>query len=80
VTVEATQQGNDVVVSVRDTGVGTTSSSGREGLGSRIVRTLTSQIGARLETESRPDVGTTVTIRLPLKASMETVDGAPDKP
>jgi two-component sensor histidine kinase len=40
--------------------------AGSGGLGSRIIRTLAAQIKARLEIDSTPGVGTTVTLRLAL--------------
>jgi two-component sensor histidine kinase/PAS domain-containing protein len=64
VRVEARQEGADLVVMVIDDGVGMTAQGGRTGLGSRIIRTLTEQIKARLQIDSTPDGGTTVTLRL----------------
>jgi len=66
VRVEARQDGNDLVVMVIDDGVGMAAGVGRTGLGSRIIRTLTAQINARLEIDSASGVGTTVTLRMAL--------------
>jgi two-component sensor histidine kinase len=67
VTLTASRDGEDVVVRVGDNGVGTARPSKNGGLGSKIIGALTGQIGARLETQSRPGVGTTVTVKLPLR-------------
>jgi PAS domain S-box-containing protein len=64
VTLNALRDGEDVVVRVGDNGVGTARPSKNGGLGSKIIGALTGQIGVRLETESRPGVGTTVTMKL----------------
>jgi len=66
VRVEARQDGEDLVVMVIDNGVGMAAGSGKTGLGSRIIRTLTAQINARLEIDSMPGGGTTVILRLAL--------------
>ncbi len=66
VRVEAHQDGQDLVVKVIDDGVGMTAGIGRTGLGSRIIRALTAQINARLDIDSTPHQGTTVTVRLPI--------------
>jgi two-component sensor histidine kinase len=51
---------------VIDDGVGMSAQAGRTGLGSRIIRTLTAQIGAGLKISGTPGGGTTVTLRLAL--------------
>jgi two-component sensor histidine kinase/PAS domain-containing protein len=66
VRVEARQDDEDLVVMVIDDGVGMSAQAGRTGLGSRIIRTLTAQIGAGLKISGTPGGGTTVTLRLAL--------------
>jgi two-component sensor histidine kinase/PAS domain-containing protein len=66
VRVEARQEEGELVVTVIDDGVGMPARAGRSGLGSRIIRTMAAQIKADLEIDSRPGVGTTVTLRLAL--------------
>jgi two-component sensor histidine kinase/PAS domain-containing protein len=67
VTLSALREGEDVVIQVGDNGLGTALPSKNGGLGSKIVGALTGQVGARLETDSRPGVGTMITMKLPLK-------------
>jgi two-component sensor histidine kinase/PAS domain-containing protein len=64
VRVDVRRDGADLVVRVIDDGAGMAEGVARAGLGSRIVRTLTAQINARLDIDSRPGAGTTVTLRL----------------
>jgi two-component sensor histidine kinase len=45
----------------------------RSGLGSRIIRSLASQLAATIQTDSTPHTGTTVTLRLPLTLTQETI-------
>jgi two-component sensor histidine kinase len=66
VRVEARQDEEDLLIKVIDDGVGMAAPAIRSGLGSRIIRTLTAQIKARLDIDSTPGVGTTVTLRLAL--------------
>jgi PAS domain S-box-containing protein len=65
VTLNALRDHDDVVVRVGDNGVGTSRPSRNGGLGSKIIGSLITQIGAQIETHKTPDVGTAVTIRLP---------------
>jgi PAS domain S-box-containing protein len=67
VSLDAVREGEDIVVRVGDNGVGTARPSQTGGLGSKIIGALTGQIGARVETDSRPGVGTTITMKLPLR-------------
>jgi two-component sensor histidine kinase len=67
VSLRAFAQESDVVVRVGDDGVGTTQASKNGGLGSKIIGALTAQVGARVETERKPHVGTSVTLRLPIR-------------
>ncbi len=66
VRVEAHADGPDLVVKVIDDGMGMAAGIGQTGLGSRIIRTMTTQIDARLQIDSTPGQGTTVTVRLAL--------------
>jgi PAS domain S-box-containing protein len=66
VRVQASQDGDALVVTVIDDGVGMPARSARTGLGSRIIQALTAQINARLQIDSTPGLGTTVTLRLSL--------------
>jgi two-component sensor histidine kinase/PAS domain-containing protein len=69
VRVEAHLDGQDLVVKVIDDGVGMAAGIGQTGLGSRIIRALTAQISARLDIDSAPDRGTTVTVHLPISGA-----------
>jgi two-component sensor histidine kinase len=66
VRVRARQDGEDLVITVIDDGVGMATQAARTGLGSRIIRTLTAQIKAGLEIGATPGGGATVTLRLAL--------------
>jgi two-component sensor histidine kinase/PAS domain-containing protein len=67
VKLDALRDEDDIVVRVGDDGVGTARPSTNGGLGSKIIRSLAGQVGAQMETERAPDVGTAVTLRLPLR-------------
>jgi len=67
VTLNALEEHEDMVVRVGDNGVGTVGSSKNGGLGSKIIGALTTQVGAHIETERTPNVGTAVTLRLPIR-------------
>jgi two-component sensor histidine kinase len=58
-------------VRVGDDGVGMRSRSEGGGLGSKIIRSLTSQLGAKVQVESAPGAGTVVLINLLLLAEQE---------
>ena len=66
VVVEAWTDQEALVVSISDDGVGLSSHRGEDGLGSRIIRSLATQIAATLHMETGPDGGTVVTLRLNL--------------
>jgi two-component sensor histidine kinase len=66
VIVESSTDGPDLVVRITDDGVGMQPRSERDGLGSRIVRSLAAQLSASIQLESTPGVGTIVHLRLPL--------------
>ncbi len=67
VTVDAMRDGADLIVRVGDDGVGMAVPSGRTGLGSRIIRSLSAQLAATVRVDSTLGVGTVVAIRLPLR-------------
>ncbi|HZF74665.1 MAG TPA: PAS domain-containing protein, partial [Acetobacteraceae bacterium] len=58
------QRSDDIVLRVADNGVGLggAAASGRHGLGTTLVRTLTRQIGATFSTKSAPGAGTAATL------------------
>jgi two-component sensor histidine kinase len=62
--VAACPAGYDIVVTVRDFGVGFDGATRRPGLGSRVTGSLATKIGCTLHTQSRPGEGTCVTVRL----------------
>jgi PAS domain S-box-containing protein len=64
VQVTAGPEGNDIVLTVRDFGVGFDAGTRRPGLGSRVTGSLAMKIGCALQTQSRPGEGTCVTVRL----------------
>jgi PAS domain S-box-containing protein len=66
-TVDAWREEGTLVVRVTDDGVGMNSETGGGGLGSRIIRSLSAQLGAETHVDSTPGVGTVVTLRLPLE-------------
>jgi two-component sensor histidine kinase/PAS domain-containing protein len=68
VVVEAARHPAELMVRVSDDGIGMKPRPDGEGLGSRIIRSLTARLGATIVVESRPQTGTTVTLRLPLEA------------
>lgn len=66
VEVDVRGEGNALVIELRDHGIGMAPDAHRPGsLGRDLVRTLSAQIGARVEVGSVPGQGTTVTLRLP---------------
>jgi two-component sensor histidine kinase len=67
VAVEARAETTHLIVCVRDNGVGMRQESGRTGLGSKIIRSLATQIDATIQIDGAPDVGTKVTLRLPMQ-------------
>jgi two-component sensor histidine kinase len=67
VAVEARAETTQLIVCVRDNGVGMRQESGKTGLGSKIIRSLATQIDATIQIDGAPDVGTKVTLRLPIK-------------
>jgi two-component sensor histidine kinase len=66
VVVNAVQEESKLVVRVSDDGVGMPPAQRGGGLGSRIIRSLSAQLGATMQVESPPQGGTAVTFRLPL--------------
>jgi two-component sensor histidine kinase len=62
--VTAGAEGNDLVLTVRDFGVGFDGATRRPGLGSRVTSSLAPKIGCTLQTHSRPGEGTCVTVQL----------------
>jgi two-component sensor histidine kinase/PAS domain-containing protein len=72
VSVEASAEPSALVVRVRDDGIGMAPQATPDGLGTRIIRSLVGQLAATMEVASTPQAGTTVTLRLPLKAEAET--------
>ena len=57
-------EGSDLVLTVRDFGVGFDGATRRPGLGSRMTSSLATKIGCTLQTQSRPGEGTCVTVQL----------------
>jgi two-component sensor histidine kinase/PAS domain-containing protein len=62
--VSAATEGNQLVVRVRDDGVGMRTQIGETGLGSRIIRSLAERLAAKIDVESAARRGTLVAIRL----------------
>jgi two-component sensor histidine kinase/PAS domain-containing protein len=67
VAVDASKDSSHLIVCVSDDGVGMNVEPGVAGLGSKIIRSLTSRVGATIQVGSSPQVGTIVTLRLPLQ-------------
>jgi len=67
VAVEAWAEASQLIVRVRDDGVGMPQEHGRIGLGSKIVRSLAAQLNATIDIESSRDMGTTMTLKLPMQ-------------
>ena len=59
---------DEMRVRIRDYGRGMPENVESSGFGSRVIKTMSAQIKARLSTESKPGTGTLVTILLPLEA------------
>jgi two-component sensor histidine kinase len=85
--VAAGPEGCDIVLTVRDFGVGFDAATGRAGLGSRVTGSLAAKIGCSLQTQSRLGEGTCVTLRLPavvpaglLKAASVAEEATEDAP
>lgn len=70
VTVDAIATGNTLVINVADQGVGTAGDAREGGLGSKVIRSLSKQIGAEVTLRSKPGEGTVVTVRLPHRAKV----------
>ncbi len=66
VVVEAWVDTSQLIVRIRDNGVGMQQKSGRIGLGSKIINSLAAQLNATIDIESASDTGTTMTLRLPM--------------
>jgi two-component sensor histidine kinase/PAS domain-containing protein len=72
ITVEASSEPSQLLVRVSDDGVGMRpgagagAGAGADGLGSRIIRSLATRLGATMQVMSAPQQGTVVTLRLPL--------------
>ncbi|MBO0709807.1 MAG: GAF domain-containing protein [Acetobacteraceae bacterium] len=67
----AQREGEDIVVTIRDYGVGMAAEpAGMRALGEMIIRALCRQIGVEPETHSAPGAGTVVTLRLALVAAI----------
>jgi two-component sensor histidine kinase/PAS domain-containing protein len=64
VVVSAATEGDQLVVRVRDDGVGMRMQTGETGLGSRIIRSLAERLAAKIDVESAARRGTLVAIRL----------------
>jgi PAS domain S-box-containing protein len=71
VIVDASQTETHLTIRVTDNGAGMSPNAQGSGLGSRIIRSLASQLAATIQTDSTPHTGTTVTLRLPL--TQETI-------
>jgi two-component sensor histidine kinase len=69
ITVDAIAVGGMLVVNVADQGVGTAGDAGDSGLGSKVIRSLSKQIGAEVTLRSKPDEGTMVTVKTPHHAT-----------
>ncbi len=67
ITVDAQADHAALIVRVSDDGVGIQPENDRAGLGSRIIRSLTTQLAATMHVNSTPQAGTTVTLRLALR-------------
>jgi len=76
VTVDASIAAGELAVRIADDGIGMAAESDSSGLGSRIIRSLTTQLRASLQVESRVGAGTVVTIRLPADAEEPAQDSA----
>jgi len=76
VTVDASIAAGELAVRIADDGIGMAAESDSSGLGSRIIRSLTAQLRASLQVESRLGAGTVVTIRLPAEAEEPAQDSA----
>jgi two-component sensor histidine kinase len=70
--VTAGAEGNDLVLTVRDFGVGFDGATRRPGLGSRVTSSLATKIGCTLQTHSRPGEGTCVTVQLRAGGPMDS--------
>ncbi|HSV49416.1 MAG TPA: ATP-binding protein, partial [Candidatus Acidoferrales bacterium] len=87
-TIQAYKEANDIIISVKDTGVGipkeiqskmfivmfTTKSKG-QGFGLPVVKRMTESLGGSVAFESQEGKGTTFTIRLPIKRPSSAVSG-----
>jgi PAS domain S-box-containing protein len=71
VSVAAYTEDRDLVVVVRDDGVGIPAAAKAEGLGSIMIRSLTAKLGAQLSAWSAPGRGTAITIRMPCDQAAE---------
>jgi two-component sensor histidine kinase len=67
VAIEAWADTSQLIVRIRDNGVGMRHDSGRIGLGSKIIRSLAARLHATIDIESSPDAGTMISLRLPLQ-------------
>jgi PAS domain S-box-containing protein len=67
VAIEAWAESSQLIVRVKDNGVGIQKETGRSGLGSKIIRSLATQLAATIEIDGAPDAGTTVNLRLPIR-------------
>jgi len=67
VAVEAWTDPSQMIVRIRDDGVGMEQKSGRTVLGSKIIRSLIAQLDATIELDSAPNAGTKATSRLPMQ-------------
>jgi PAS domain S-box-containing protein len=67
VVVDAWTEQSQLVIRVRDDGVGMQPRAGGSGLGSQIIRSLTARLGAGIHIESNSQDGTAVTFRMPLE-------------
>jgi two-component sensor histidine kinase/PAS domain-containing protein len=66
VVVEAMKERSELIIRVSDDGVGMPPGDRGGGLGSRIIRALATQVAAAIDFESKRDIGTVATLRLPL--------------
>ena len=67
ISVQLRREGDDLVLTVGDSGPGLPAEPPRRGLGMRIVRSLVQQLGARLEIQHHP--GATFHVRLPASSA-----------
>jgi two-component sensor histidine kinase len=63
--------GQHIVLTVHDDGVGFDDATSRPGLGTRVTFSLATKIGCTLHTQSRPGEGTCVIVRLPVGETAE---------